>query len=159
MVHQPEDTRPQLCRNRLRDEGQAYPRSGCAVCRDGGMMGCPHERRPNPPTTGSGVKPPQQPSAEAMVRVALEMSSRALAAVEAERDAARASLATATSELARLRAEGEALREALKVFAAMSAMDPPESVPLNEWLPAVTGARSALNDPTALARAATARER
>ena len=121
MVHQPEDTRPQLCRNRLRDEGQAYPRSGCAVCRDGGMMGCPHERRPSPPTSGSGVKPPPQPSAEAMVRVALEMSSRVLAAVEAERDAALAALQQVTAErdearaeIARLRAEGEAKDRALK---------------------------------------------
>lgn len=38
------DTRPGLCRNRLRDEGKPHPRSGCAVCRNGGMMGCPHER-------------------------------------------------------------------------------------------------------------------
>lgn len=73
----------------------------------------------------------------------------------AEREAAEAALATATSELARLRAEGEAIRAALKVFAAMSAMDPPKSVPLNEWLPAITGARAVLNDRTALTGATT----
>lgn len=36
--------RPANCRNRLRDEGKPYPRSGCAVCRDGGLRGCPYER-------------------------------------------------------------------------------------------------------------------
>lgn len=38
------DLRPGLCRNRLRDEGSAYPKSGCAVCKDGGLRGCPYER-------------------------------------------------------------------------------------------------------------------
>lgn len=37
------ETRPAACRNRLRDEGKAYPRSGCAVCKDGGMRGCPYD--------------------------------------------------------------------------------------------------------------------
>ena len=37
--------RPPLCRNALRDNGQPYPRSGCAVCRNGGLMGCPYENR------------------------------------------------------------------------------------------------------------------
>lgn len=114
MVHQPEDTRPQLCRNRLRDEGQAYPRSGCAVCGNGGLMGCPHERRPSPPTTGSGVKPPPQSSAEAMVRVALEMSSRVVAAVEAERDKALADLQQATAERDEARKEARDLREGIR---------------------------------------------
>lgn len=38
--------RPANCRNRLRDEGKAYPRSGCASCGDGGLRGCPYEGRP-----------------------------------------------------------------------------------------------------------------
>lgn len=39
-----DENRPALCRNRLKDEGKPHPRSGCNVCRNGGMMGCPHER-------------------------------------------------------------------------------------------------------------------
>lgn len=39
-----------------------------------------------------------------------------------------------------------ALEAALEPFAKLNAMDPPESVPLNEWLPLVTGARAALKD-------------
>lgn len=35
--------RPANCRNQLRDDGKPYPRSGCAVCKDGGMRGCPYE--------------------------------------------------------------------------------------------------------------------
>lgn len=38
--------RPANCRNRLRDDGKPYPRSGCAHCRNGGMVGCPYERSP-----------------------------------------------------------------------------------------------------------------
>lgn len=37
--------RPSDCRNALRDAGKPYPRSGCAVCKDGGLRGCPYERR------------------------------------------------------------------------------------------------------------------
>lgn len=40
---QSEDKRPARCRNRLRDEGKAYPKSGCEVCSTGGMTGCPWE--------------------------------------------------------------------------------------------------------------------
>lgn len=36
--------RPMLCRNSLRDAGKPYPRSGCAICKDGGLMGCPYDR-------------------------------------------------------------------------------------------------------------------
>lgn len=36
--------RPSNCRNRLRDEGKAHPRSGCGYCGDGGIMGCPYEK-------------------------------------------------------------------------------------------------------------------
>lgn len=32
------------CRNELRAQGKPYPRSGCAECGNGGIMGCPHER-------------------------------------------------------------------------------------------------------------------
>jgi len=39
------DLRPSNCRNRLRDEGKTYPRSGCAYCHDGGLFGCPLEDR------------------------------------------------------------------------------------------------------------------
>jgi hypothetical protein len=38
------------------------------------------------------------------------------------------------------------LREVLEYFAKLDAMNPPPSVPLNVWLPAVTGARAALRD-------------
>lgn len=43
------DRRPTQCRNRLRDEGSAYPKSGCSSCGNGGLFGCPHESRPTPP--------------------------------------------------------------------------------------------------------------
>ncbi len=46
------DTRPIDCRNRLRDEGQSYPKSGCAVCRTGGLTGCPYEK-PGSPTNAN----------------------------------------------------------------------------------------------------------
>jgi len=36
--------RPDNCRNALKDAGEPYPRSGCAACGNGGMMGCPYER-------------------------------------------------------------------------------------------------------------------
>jgi ABC-type xylose transport system permease subunit len=52
----------------------------------------------------------------------------------------------ANQDAARLATENARLRGALSVFAAMDAMDPPEGVPLNEWLPAVTGARAALRE-------------
>jgi len=41
----PAADRPANCRNRLRDEGKPYPRSGCSHCRNGGLMGCPFERK------------------------------------------------------------------------------------------------------------------
>jgi hypothetical protein len=41
----------------------------------------------------------------------------------------------------------EAIRkDALDYFAKLDAMKPPDGVPLNEWLGAVTGARAALRD-------------
>jgi hypothetical protein len=36
--------KPSNCRNALRDSGKPYPRSGCAVCKNGGLMGCPYEK-------------------------------------------------------------------------------------------------------------------
>lgn len=36
-------TRPENCRNRLKSEGKAYPKSGCDSCGDGGIFGCPYE--------------------------------------------------------------------------------------------------------------------
>ena len=39
-----EDRRPASCRNRMRDAGKPYPRSGCNHCGDGGLMGCPFDR-------------------------------------------------------------------------------------------------------------------
>jgi len=54
MTKQQTEARPQTCRNRLRDEGKVHPRSGCAYCGNGGMMGCPFENRalatPSPST-------------------------------------------------------------------------------------------------------------
>lgn len=38
------DARPKYCRNRLRDELKAYPRSGCSVCVNVGLRGCPYEK-------------------------------------------------------------------------------------------------------------------
>lgn len=35
--------RPANCRNRLRDEGKVYPRSGCDHCKTGGLTGCTFE--------------------------------------------------------------------------------------------------------------------
>lgn len=46
------DARPANCRNVLRDEGKPYPKSGCASCGNGGLMGCPHERAAAPASTG-----------------------------------------------------------------------------------------------------------
>lgn len=48
------EKRPANCRNRLRDEGKAYPKSGCASCGNGGIMGCPHERADDNKDTGHG---------------------------------------------------------------------------------------------------------
>lgn len=39
----PPDKRPSSCRERLRAEGKPYPRSGCDVCKTGGMKGRPYE--------------------------------------------------------------------------------------------------------------------
>lgn len=36
--------RPDNCRNALRDAGKMHPRSGCDVCGNGGILGCPYER-------------------------------------------------------------------------------------------------------------------
>lgn len=38
------DNRPKSCRDRLRDEGKAYPKSGCAHCINGGLTGCPFDK-------------------------------------------------------------------------------------------------------------------
>src|SRR5690606_22220461 len=46
------DARPSNCRNRLRDEGKAHPRSGCQSCGDGGLRGCPFERKSASPAGG-----------------------------------------------------------------------------------------------------------
>ena len=40
----------------------------------------------------------------------------------------------------------ERIGSVLAVFARMNAMDPPEGVRLNDWLPAITGARAALKE-------------
>lgn len=42
------DNRPENCRNRLRDEGKPYPRSGCGHCKHGGLLGCPFGDNPPP---------------------------------------------------------------------------------------------------------------
>ena len=42
--------KPMLCRERLREEGKPYPRSGCSICRTGGLTGCPYRAtRAQPP--------------------------------------------------------------------------------------------------------------
>lgn len=35
---------PNNCRNRLMAEGKPYPKSGCAHCKTGGLLGCPYEK-------------------------------------------------------------------------------------------------------------------
>jgi transcriptional regulator with XRE-family HTH domain len=40
------EARPANCRNAIRDAGQAYPKSGCGACGDGGLRGCPYEPQP-----------------------------------------------------------------------------------------------------------------
>lgn len=52
------DERPANCRNRLRDEGFEYPRSGCARCGTGGMTGCPYESSMD---AGSAIDVPDAP--------------------------------------------------------------------------------------------------
>ena len=47
--------RPMNCRNRLRDEGRAHPKSGCDSCGDGGLRGCPHTRD----EAGQRIRSPQ----------------------------------------------------------------------------------------------------
>lgn len=37
--------RPDSCRNELQAQGKPYPKSGCTVCGNGGMAGCPYEAR------------------------------------------------------------------------------------------------------------------
>lgn len=37
--------RPNSCRNQLKADGFPYPKSGCSVCKNGGLMGCPYERQ------------------------------------------------------------------------------------------------------------------
>jgi len=40
-----QNTTPSNCRNVLRDQGKSYPRSGCESCGNGGLFGCPYERK------------------------------------------------------------------------------------------------------------------
>lgn len=52
---------PANCRNRLMQEGKAYPKSGCAHCKTGGLTGCPYERnihsgRLQPAAAGDAVR-------------------------------------------------------------------------------------------------------
>lgn len=47
---------PKQCRERLMREGKPYPRSGCDVCKTGGLTGCPYEKAvhaPDPPAAAS----------------------------------------------------------------------------------------------------------
>ncbi|SDO71081.1 hypothetical protein SAMN04487957_11087 [Halomonas shengliensis] len=37
--------RPNNCRNVLQARGEPYPRSGCAVCGNGGLAGCPYDQQ------------------------------------------------------------------------------------------------------------------
>ena len=43
-----EPWRPENCRNELQAKGKPYPRSGCAVCGNGGLAGCPYEHQRKP---------------------------------------------------------------------------------------------------------------
>lgn len=36
---------PSNCRNQLKAAGKPHPRSGCTVCKTGGVTGCPYERK------------------------------------------------------------------------------------------------------------------
>lgn len=40
------EQRPKNCRNQLRDDGKPYPKSGCDVCKTGGLTGCPYGYTP-----------------------------------------------------------------------------------------------------------------
>lgn len=40
------ESRPINCREALRDAGKAYPKSGCAVCGDAALFGCPYNNTP-----------------------------------------------------------------------------------------------------------------
>ncbi len=49
--------RPANCRMALQAAGKPYPRSGCAVCKDGGLRGCPYERAtPRAAAAGDAAK-------------------------------------------------------------------------------------------------------
>lgn len=41
----PPDPRFPRCRERLRDEGKPYPKSGCDVCGNGALVKCPYSRK------------------------------------------------------------------------------------------------------------------
>lgn len=53
------NTFPENCRERLRMSGKPYPRSGCAVCKTGGLRGCPYkEYIPETPPDGYAIIEP-----------------------------------------------------------------------------------------------------
>lgn len=93
----PAEKRPANCRNRLRDEGKPYPKSGCASCGNGGMMGCPHERKAPSPAPAQAGTPPEALPASGVEAVRLmrerDEARRAFAAVTATSDAAENKLA------------------------------------------------------------------
>lgn len=62
--------RPSLCRNALRDAGKPYPRSGCAVCRNGGLVGCPYENRAQSTTPARALSREEVVNALAAVKQA-----------------------------------------------------------------------------------------
>jgi hypothetical protein len=82
---------------------------------------------------------------EAVMQRILDVEAKATAA---EQEAARWGSEYADAMDARM-ADAitmERIGSALAVFARMDAMDEPEGVRLNEWLPAITGARAALKE-------------
>ena len=139
--HQPNDARPQTCRNRLRDEGHAYPRSDCASCGNGGLVGCPHDRRPAPPTTGSGVKPPRPANPPNLQRIddhinqlgrLTKQTQNAIARLDAIKDAlATLGSVAASDEIASVQGEiadgAGAIRQYLGMIQGELAKDSPPS--------------------------------
>lgn len=49
------DNRPMNCRNRQRDLGFPYPKSGCQHCKTGGLLGCPFEKKLQPSQASDGM--------------------------------------------------------------------------------------------------------
>lgn len=53
---------PKQCRERLMREGKPHPRSGCVVCKTGGLTGCPYEKAVHEPQPPSGAPQSSNPN-------------------------------------------------------------------------------------------------